>query len=500
VEPVKGGVLSPTEAVTGHDHLLADLQDVDPAGAEEGDALVFTGFAWVPGTVVGGGTTGPTGPAGSVGATGPTGASGGPGATGPTGATGPGVTGPTGPTGAAGATGPTGPTGPSVTGPTGAAGPTGPTGSALGVTLPDPVFAANANTGVTVTATAWADLPGAAATSVDFVTAYDCWVGVNYGAWMTGTYGSGDELRFGVAGSGATTIDEVDTSDLTHEGYWGDIPYRSVSTGTGGTQQMTGTRVVKVAAGTTTFRLRAYKGATPASPAVNYPSLKVWPIKYASPVASAVAVGPTGSTGPTGATGSAGATGPTGPTGPIGLSDLRIRGWQPADSGFLSWNYDPALGSGTGSALATAGLVYVIKLWAPATTISNVHLWMTAAGGTLTSGQCFAALYDATKAQVGSTSADQSGTGAGWAGTTALKTIAVGSWANPTAQFCFVALFFNGTTGPAFLRNSNAGSVNAGLSAANSRFATADTGRTTTMPGLLGTFTAINAGYWAALS
>ena len=51
MEPVKGGVLSPSETATGHDHLINDLDDVETAGAEEGDALVFTGDGWVPGAV-----------------------------------------------------------------------------------------------------------------------------------------------------------------------------------------------------------------------------------------------------------------------------------------------------------------------------------------------------------------------------------------------------------------------------------------------------------------
>jgi hypothetical protein len=51
VEPVKGGVLSPSETATGHDHLINDLDDVETAGAEPGDGLVFTGDGWVPGAV-----------------------------------------------------------------------------------------------------------------------------------------------------------------------------------------------------------------------------------------------------------------------------------------------------------------------------------------------------------------------------------------------------------------------------------------------------------------
>jgi hypothetical protein len=56
VDAVKGALLSSSETGTGHDHVINDLDDVTTDGAIEGDALVYTGFAWVPSAVVGGST------------------------------------------------------------------------------------------------------------------------------------------------------------------------------------------------------------------------------------------------------------------------------------------------------------------------------------------------------------------------------------------------------------------------------------------------------------
>ncbi len=88
------------------------------SGASNGQALLWNGSAWAPGSAPAG-PAGPAGPQGPQGATGPAGA---------TGAQGPqGTTGPAGPAGAAGPQGPAGPAG--AQGPQGLQGPQGPAGS-----------------------------------------------------------------------------------------------------------------------------------------------------------------------------------------------------------------------------------------------------------------------------------------------------------------------------------------------------------------------------------
>jgi hypothetical protein len=64
----------------------------------------------------------------------------------------------------------------------------------------------------------------------------------------------------------------------------------------------------------------------------------------------------------------------------------------------------------------------------------------------------------------------------------------------------YVAFFFNGTTGPTLPRSNGNALVNVGLAKASSRYATADTGCTTTLAGTLGTLTALSVSYWAGLS
>lgn len=83
---------------------------------------------------------------------------------------------------------------------------------------------------------------------------------------------------------------------------------------------------------------------------------------------------------------------------------------------------------------------------------------------------------------------------------TGVKTIALTSPQTVTAGMVYVAYFSNGTTNPAFSRGNNTTAVNAGLGAGAYRYATADTGRTTTFASTLGTLTSLNAAVWAAVS
>lgn len=168
----------------------------------------------------------------------------------------------------------------------------------------------------------------------------------------------------------------------------------------------------------------------------------------------------------------------------------------PPDQNLIAWSFDPAIANTSSTPLATAGTLYVMKVHVPASgTVTNIVTCLTTAGGTLTSGQCFGALYQA-GALLGQT-ADQA---AAWA-STGLKTAAIAGGAVAIAQGdAYIAFWFNGTTGPAFNRGNGTAAINAGLSAATSRFGTADTGKTTTAPGTLGTIAALSVAYWTALS
>ena len=171
-------------------------------------------------------------------------------------------------------------------------------------------------------------------------------------------------------------------------------------------------------------------------------------------------------------------------------------GWDADALNYKAMNYDPMLCT-TQTALTTDGTVYVQKLWVPVGTLTNIVVVVGTAGATLTAGQNFAGLYDDSKNSVRFT-ADQS---TPWV-STGLKTMALTStYSNTVARYMYVVLWANGTTRPAFSRSpGNNAALNGALSAANARWASADTGRTTTGPATLGAFTATTNPYWVAIS
>jgi hypothetical protein len=168
----------------------------------------------------------------------------------------------------------------------------------------------------------------------------------------------------------------------------------------------------------------------------------------------------------------------------------------PADHGLLAWSVDPTLI--TSSGLATAGQMRGSLLRLPSdATITNLHLYAATAGATLTSGQCFAALYDSTNTLRGVT-ADQS---SNWA-STGEKVMALTTPYVATAGLYKVVFWSNGTTQPGFARQLTggaAGLTNANMST-NYRAFTADTGLTTTAPSTMGAQTAAAQIIWAAVS
>lgn len=166
------------------------------------------------------------------------------------------------------------------------------------------------------------------------------------------------------------------------------------------------------------------------------------------------------------------------------------------DYGLLAQNLEIGYLTGANS-LATAGTVYVLKLRTEKTiTVTNIHTFITIAGATLTSGQNFAALYSSGKAllaQSADQSTDWTNTGIRTAVLTSPQIVAPGNF--------YVVLWSNGTTRPTIRSTGVASaSINGLLAAASSKFATADTGITTTAPPTLGTFTADTNARWVGVS
>lgn len=124
-----------------------------------------------------------------------------------------------------------------------------------------------------VTATSWADLPGADAITLELPQA--CWVEIIHGAWMSSTSTGGD-VRGSSRVTGATTLSENQLEVGGPSSAWGQVMYTG---GMLGTRQCSGTRFVRLNAGTNTIRLRAYGSGT--GKGMNYSTLQVTPIRWA---------------------------------------------------------------------------------------------------------------------------------------------------------------------------------------------------------------------------
>lgn len=144
--------------------------------------------------------------------------------------------------------------------------------------------------------------------------------------------------------------------------------------------------------------------------------------------------------------------------------------WHPADQGFISWSVDPASASNA-TALAT-GVMTVVRMAIRAqtsVTVTSLEIGVNVAGSGLTAGQNLAALYNSAGTRIGVT-ADQSGT---W-NSIGHKSMNLTAPVLVTPGLYWVGILSVGTTPPQILRATTAaaGSNNAGLTAANTRFGT----------------------------
>ena len=181
---------------------------------------------------------------------------------------------------------------------------------------------------------------------------------------------------------------------------------------------------------------------------------------------------------------------------PIGMR--AVADYDASDQGFFAWACDPALAAAAPLAMPTAGLVQTVRLKVPASTITNIHFLCTVAGAVLTAGQCFAGIYNSAGTLLKST-ADLA---ALWAGTGLLTAPLVSTQAVSQGDLN-VAFYFNGTTGPTLARLNTVSTIanaNTNTAVGQSRFATADAGRTTTLAATLGTLTAVASSFWVAVS
>lgn len=173
-----------------------------------------------------------------------------------------------------------------------------------------------------------------------------------------------------------------------------------------------------------------------------------------------------------------------------------------ADSSLLAWSFDPTIATQT--FLTTAGVLYLSRVVLTSQqTITNGLVGLTTAGGTLTSGQNFLALYNASGTRI-AVSADQ---------TTAFATagLITAAWTTPVTAAApgvyYVGVLCNGSTALTLasgttLKPANVSLGNAGLATATSRFLTSGTSQTAAPSSVtLGSASGnIAATIWAAIS
>lgn len=168
--------------------------------------------------------------------------------------------------------------------------------------------------------------------------------------------------------------------------------------------------------------------------------------------------------------------------------------WQASDYGLIAMNWDPAIGlSVATTTLTTAGRLNIHRLPVPSASITNLHIYVTTVGATLTSGQCKAALYQ--DLNLIGTTADQS---TAWT-SLGFKTMALASGPFAVhAGLIDIALWYNGTTAPALYRGASQTAINLGLT--ENRTGLGATGNTTTAPSTIATNSGTGTTFWVGVS
>lgn len=149
---------------------------------------------------------------------------------------------------------------------------------------------------------------------------------------------------------------------------------------------------------------------------------------------------------------------------------------QARDHGLTVWSFDPAANSG--SSTIALGTPFMIKLPIRLpVTLTHAIASITTLGTSLTVGQNFAGLYNASGVRIAVT-ADMT---AQW-GTSGYQKMAFTVPVAVTPGFYYMAILVNGSTSPAWARGAVSGAgpstINGELTAANGRYATGPAGQT----------------------
>lgn len=191
---------------------------------------------------------------------------------------------------------------------------------------------------------------------------------------------------------------------------------------------------------------------------------------------SRLAVGQSGVTSLNVASGGVTATGNSTLTGALDVDGYALGEVTPDAQNLVAWTYDPI--GAVNNIVLTNGTIYLAKLHIPRTVaVTKLYWWMSVAGVTPTAGQNFGGLYDSAGTRLATADADATVTA-----TAGLQTLTIASTALTANTFVWAALVFNAGTAPTIQYGSGATGTttacNAGLTAANYRFATNGTSQT----------------------
>lgn len=162
----------------------------------------------------------------------------------------------------------------------------------------------------------------------------------------------------------------------------------------------------------------------------------------------------------------------------VSVGGVDVVGVQPGDVGYKLWTFDPATVVGGGQAVV-AGTIYLSAVYVrSATTVSTIYLTM-ANSQAVTSGQCWAGIYDSTGAKL--VDVDTSGS----VGTLGPKSFTVSTQSLSSGLYWTAQVYNFSSTAPQVMAGNTTGNTRttsngAIVSAAQYRFATNGTG--TTLP------------------
>ncbi len=148
----------------------------------------------------------------------------------------------------------------------------------------------------------------------------------------------------------------------------------------------------------------------------------------------------------------------------------------PAAQNLVAWTYDPSLAVNVIE--LTGGTVYLAKLHITQTiAVTKLYWWMAVAGSGTTAGQNFGGLYSSAGTRLVTADADATVTASA-----GLQTLTLSSTSLTAGSFVWGAVVFNATAKPTVAYGAGAAgatsSLNAGLTAATYRYATAGTSQT----------------------